>query len=334
MTRAETPHAAAGGHRLLRRSRPGHPLRRLRARRAEHVPASELVVAAPSASCRSAPARNGRRRRSRCTGPTFARAKRPPQGEPCSIWSIAAPIMLPARIASPRRLGTGPPGRGRAGERSGRVRRAGRQPEPPGSFGGGGIRGRVGPLDRGRQALDHEWPGRPGGRHLGFDLRLDALSARVTKTRSSRSRPVRPGCGRGCPAAAPPGERGAAGASSAVPAPLRWTGGSRGTGGPRCPAGPRRTQRFVRRDARRRAFRAVPQRGRDHQFAPSADLHPRDAFFPSGDHRPLPSVKRERFVALPRGVEFLAALEVDAHVVHRHRSRRLWLRRRCRRSGL
>ena len=77
----------------------------------------------------------------------------------------------------------------------------------------------------------------------------------------------------------------------------------------RCRGGLRRRSAF-RSAGCSRSFRAVPQRGRDHQFTPTSDPHPQDAFFPSVDHLPVAEREAERFGALPGGVEFLAGLEV------------------------
>ena len=78
-------------------------------------------------------------------------------------------------------------------------------------------------------------------------------------------------------------------------------------------------ERRVRRNRRGTARLAVGEARRDDQLAAAADLHAGNSLHPSGDHAAVRERRRERLVAAPGGVELLAGLVQDAHVVDRDR---------------
>ena len=90
-------------------------------------------------------------------------------------------------------------------------------------------------------------------------------------------------------------------------------------------------ERRVRRDrGRRAALRRRPSSAgmiSSRRLPPT--LHADDALVPALDDRALAEREVERFFALPRRVEHLAAAVQRADVVDRHRLARPWLRRRC-----
>src|ERR1700761_2023913 len=69
---------------------------------------------------------------------------------------------------------------------------------------------------------------------------------------------------------------------------------------------------------------AVGRLGRNRQLTSTADLHPGDTVLPALDQ--TAQWKLDRFAAIPRAVEFLARVVLDADVVHLNGSARHSLR--------